>query len=81
MVDMSGLGPVLDGMGLNNGIGSYGNRVTFCFTADRAAMPDPELYEQCITDSVNELLAAAVASTPTTANANAKAKAKKATTS
>jgi WS/DGAT/MGAT family acyltransferase len=59
MVDTSGLGPVLDGMGLNNGIGSYGGRVTFCFTADRDAMPDPELYEQCLADSVEELLAAA----------------------
>lgn len=59
MVDTTGLGPVLDGMGLNNGIGSYGNRVTFCFTADRAALPDPEVYEQCLSDAVDELLAAA----------------------
>jgi diacylglycerol O-acyltransferase / wax synthase len=59
MVDTTGLGPVLDGMGLNNGIGSYGNRVTFCFTADRAAVPDPEVYEQCLSAAVDELLAAA----------------------
>ncbi|CAJ1582893.1 wax ester/triacylglycerol synthase family O-acyltransferase [[Mycobacterium] wendilense] len=59
MVDTTGLGPVLDGMGLNNGIGSYGNRVTFCFTADRKALPDPEVYEQCLTASVEELLDAA----------------------
>jgi WS/DGAT/MGAT family acyltransferase len=63
MVDTSGLGPVLDGMGLNNGIGSYGSRVTFCFTADRDAMPDPELYEACLSESVEELLAAARAVT------------------
>ena len=59
MVDTSGLGPVLDGMGLNNGIGSYGGRVTFCFTADRDAMPDPELYEDCLADAVEELREAA----------------------
>jgi hypothetical protein len=59
MVDTTGLGPVLDGMGLNNGIGSYGNRVTFCFTADRKALPDPEVYEQCLSGAVEELLDAA----------------------
>ncbi len=59
MVDTSGLGPVLDGMALNNGIGSYGDRVTFCFTADRNAIPDPELYEACLAGAVDELLAAA----------------------
>jgi WS/DGAT/MGAT family acyltransferase len=63
MIDVTGLGPVLDGMGLNNGIGSYGNRVTFCFTADRAAVPDPEVYEQCLSGAVDELLAAARART------------------
>jgi WS/DGAT/MGAT family acyltransferase len=61
MVDTTGLGPVLDGMALNNGIGSYGNRVTFCFTADRDAMPDPELYEECIAAAVEELVEAAAA--------------------
>ena len=35
---LTGLGPVLDGMALNNGIGSYGDRVIFCFTADRDAL-------------------------------------------
>lgn len=59
MVDTTGLGPVLDGMCLNNGIGSYGNRVTFCFTADRTALPDPEFYEQCLREAVEELLDAA----------------------
>ena len=59
MVDLTGLGPVLDGMALNNGIGSYGDRVIFCFTADRDAMPDPEFYEDCIGGAVDELVAAA----------------------
>ncbi len=58
MVDTTGLGPVLDGMALNNGIGSYGDRVTFCFTADRDAMPDPEFYEDCIAGAVDELVTA-----------------------
>jgi len=59
MIDMTGLGPVLDGMALNNGIGSYGDRVTFCFTADRDAMPDPEFYEECLAGAIDEFLAAA----------------------
>jgi diacylglycerol O-acyltransferase / wax synthase len=59
MVDTTGLGPVLDGMALNNGIGSYGGRITFCFTADRDALPDPERYEQCLADAVDELVDAA----------------------
>ena len=66
MVDTTGLGPVLDGMGLNNGIGSYGGRVTFCFTADRDALPDPERYEACLADAVDELLEAARARTGVT---------------
>jgi WS/DGAT/MGAT family acyltransferase len=65
MIDITGLGPVLDGMALNNGIGSYGGRVTFCFTADRDAMPDPELYEECLSGAVEELLRAARARTGT----------------
>jgi len=85
MVDTTGLGPVLDGMGLNNGIGSYGNRVTFCFTADRKALPDPEVYEQCLSDAVEELLVAARAkvqaepavAAPAVAAATKKAPAKK----
>ena len=61
MVDTTGLGPVLDGMGLNNGIGSYGERFTFCFTADRDAMPDPELYEDCLAGAIDDLATAAKA--------------------
>ncbi len=64
MVDTSGLGPVLDGMALNNGIGSYVGRVTFCFTADRGAMPDPEFYEQCLAGAIDDLVVAAKARTP-----------------
>lgn len=59
MVGTTGLGPVLDGMGLNNGIGSYDGRMTFCFTADRQAMPDPELYEECLAGAVEEIVAGA----------------------
>ncbi len=61
MVDVTGLGPVLDGMALNNGIGSYGDHVNFCFTADRDAMPDPEFYEDCLAGAIDDLLAAAKA--------------------
>lgn len=67
MVGMTGLGPVLDGMALNNGIGSYGRRMTFCFTSDRDAMPDPEFYEECIAGAIHELLEASEAAQAATA--------------
>jgi WS/DGAT/MGAT family acyltransferase len=55
-VFMSGMAPVVDGMGLINAVGGYGGIVPICFTADRAMMPDPEFYEHCIDDAVSELL-------------------------
>jgi WS/DGAT/MGAT family acyltransferase len=55
-VFMSGMAPVVDGMGLINAVGGYGGIVPICFTADRDMMPDPEFYEGCIDDAVAELL-------------------------
>jgi len=55
-VIMSGMAPVVDGMGLINGVGSYNGTVPVSFTSDREMMPDPEFYEQCLTDSFEELL-------------------------
>lgn len=78
MVDTSGLGPVLDGMGLNNGIGSYCGRVAFCFTADRAAMPDPEFYEECLTGAVDDLLDAATKRTSKSRTTTKRASSKRA---
>ncbi|MCU1504461.1 MAG: wax ester/triacylglycerol synthase family O-acyltransferase [Ilumatobacteraceae bacterium] len=53
-----GLGPVGDGMGLINVVGSYEGQFVLSFTADREIMPDPEHYADCITGSFEELAAA-----------------------
>ena len=52
----SGTGPVVDGIGLFHGIGSYGGFMNICFSSDREMMPDPEFYARCIDDSVKDLL-------------------------
>ncbi len=54
----AGMGPVLDGMGMNTGIGSISGRILWAFTADRDALPDPHFYEDCLSNSVDELLVA-----------------------
>jgi hypothetical protein len=51
------MAPIVDGMGLIHGIGSYDGDVPVCFTADREMMPDPEFYEDCLRDSYDELAA------------------------
>ena len=59
-VVMTGMPPIVDGMGLVNGVGSYNGNVNVCFTADREMMPDPEFYEDCLQASFDELYDAAV---------------------
>jgi hypothetical protein len=54
----SGTGPVVDGIGLFHGIGSYGGYMNICFSSDRGMMPDPEFYARCIDASVADLLKA-----------------------
>ena len=51
-------GPVVDGMGLINIVSSYVDQFMLMFTADRAMMPDPAHYAECISDSFESLLAA-----------------------
>jgi WS/DGAT/MGAT family acyltransferase len=50
-----GAGPVVDGMGLINIVSSYEGQFVLCFTADRAMMPDPALYADCLGRSFAEL--------------------------
>ncbi len=54
----SGMAPVVDGMGLINGVASYVDDFTICFTADRDQMPDPEFYAACLRDEYETLLKA-----------------------
>jgi WS/DGAT/MGAT family acyltransferase len=54
-----GAGPVVDGMGLINIVGSYDDQFVLSFTACREMMPDPERYAAAIEASFHELAAAA----------------------
>jgi len=62
MVASYGFGMVHDNMGLMNVVTSYVGQVSITATADREMMPDPAFYAQCIHDSLDELKAAAGAS-------------------
>jgi hypothetical protein len=50
-----GAGPVGDGMGLINIVGSYDEQFVLSFTACREMMPDPSHYADCIKSSFAEL--------------------------
>jgi hypothetical protein len=52
---MFGAGPVIDGMGLINIVGSYDQNLVLAFTADREMMPDPERYAGDLYESFHEL--------------------------
>jgi WS/DGAT/MGAT family acyltransferase len=54
-----GAGPVVDGMGLINIVGSYDDQFILSFTACREMMPDPQNYATAIEESFNALAAAA----------------------
>ncbi len=54
-----GAGPVVDGMGLINVVGSYDDQFVLSFTGDRATMPDPARYADDIQRSFDDLAAAA----------------------
>jgi WS/DGAT/MGAT family acyltransferase len=55
VVGPNGAGPIPHGMGLIHLAGSYSGQFTLSFTADRAMMPDPAMYGDCIEQSVDEL--------------------------
>jgi hypothetical protein len=58
MVASYGLGPVVHGIGLFQPILSYDNTITISAVADRAMMPDPAFYCDCIQSAFDELKAA-----------------------
>ncbi len=53
-----GAGPVVDGMGIINIVGSYDDQFVLSFTACREMMPDPTRYAAALRDSFDELVAA-----------------------
>ena len=61
MVSQIGTGPILDGMGLIHPVYSYGDNIAISFTSDRAMIPDPSFYAECLQSSFDALLAAAKA--------------------
>ena len=56
-----GAGPVVDGMGLINIVGSYDRQFVLSFTACREMMPDPARYADFLRQSFDDLV---VATTP-----------------
>jgi diacylglycerol O-acyltransferase len=50
-----GAGPVVDGMGLINIVGSYDDQFVLSFTACREMMPDPERYADAIEGAFEQL--------------------------
>ena len=54
-----GGGPVVDGLGLINLVGSYCDDFTMSFTACREMLPDTGFYADCLVESYDRLAAAA----------------------
>ncbi len=58
VLDIYGIGPILDGMGLIHPVMSYDGGLTISFTGCRDQMPDPGVYAAFIEASMGEYLAA-----------------------
>jgi diacylglycerol O-acyltransferase len=54
-----GMAPFNHGVGLTHAVGSYVDMFGISFTADRAMMPDPAFYAECLRESFEDLLCAA----------------------
>lgn len=55
LVALYGAGMITEGMGLIHPVMSYCGDITISFTSDRAMMPDPAFYAQCLRDAFDEL--------------------------
>lgn len=55
LVNMWGLGPISDGMGLIHAVFSYCGRLTVNFTSCREMLPDPAFYASCLERSFEQL--------------------------
>jgi hypothetical protein len=55
---ISGMAPVVDGMGLILGVGSYVDVFFLCWTADREQMPDTAFFSECLQTEFQTLLEA-----------------------
>ena len=59
LVRVTGLGPLVAGANLFHVIASYNGTVSMGVTADRAALPDPATYADCMQAAFDDLLALA----------------------
>lgn len=64
VVRMTGAGPILDGMGLINIVGSYQDQFVLSFTSCRTIMPDPARYADCVDESFGAMRAATAPRSP-----------------
>lgn len=55
MVSMSGMAPILDGMGVIITIFSYNGQVTISTTSDAKTMPDIDVFSRYLREAANEL--------------------------
>lgn len=62
LVNFSGVGPILNGMGLFHAIASYDGKIGISVTSCRDMMPDPHFYAECLQTSFDSLHAATVPS-------------------
>jgi WS/DGAT/MGAT family acyltransferase len=60
LVGSFGLGLPLEGLGLFHAVLSYNGAITVSVTADRAQMPDPSFYAECLERAFRELREGAV---------------------
>lgn len=58
MLTSFGTTPLMENMGLTHSIGSYCGQLMISVTACREMMPDPEVYQQCLIRSFEEMKAA-----------------------
>jgi diacylglycerol O-acyltransferase / wax synthase len=58
---MSGMGPLLDLVGLFHAVISCNGKITINFVACREMLPDPDFYKLCLEESYQELESAALA--------------------
>jgi diacylglycerol O-acyltransferase / wax synthase len=54
-VFISGMAPIVDGMGSIFGVGSYVDEFFICWTADRDQMPDPGFFADCLREEFGRM--------------------------
>lgn len=60
LVNFSGVGPILNGMGLFHAIASYDGKIGISITSCRDMMADPHFYAECLQNSFDTLYAASI---------------------